>query len=100
MEHMTESDDEVIEGFFQRDYIALRAVTEEIGHASRRLVWRQGYSPKDAVHVATALDAQCPVMDTFDRQLIKRGAPEGSILRITGPDLPYEPGLPLDGTPG
>ena len=93
---MTESDDEVISGFFQREYIALRAVTEDIGHMSRRLVWKQRYSPKDAIHVATALDAKCAVLDTFDQELIDRGAPADSNLRITRPDLPYEPGLPID----
>ena len=34
---MAEADDNVIRAFFERDYIALRAVTEEIGHQSRRL---------------------------------------------------------------
>lgn len=93
---MTEAEDDVIRGFFEKDYIALRAVTEEIGHLSRRLAWQQQYSPKDAIHVATALDAKCAVLDTFDLNLIKLGAPEGSNLRITRPDLPYQADLALD----
>ena len=86
----------MIRGFFERDYIALRAVTEKIGHLSRRLTWQHQYSPKDAIHVATALDAKCAVLDTFDLDLIKRGAPEGSDLRINTPDLPYQADLALD----
>ncbi|MYB44034.1 MAG: type II toxin-antitoxin system VapC family toxin [Acidimicrobiia bacterium] len=93
---MTEAEDGVIRGFFERDYIALRAVTEEIGHLSRQLAWQQRYSPKDAIHVATALDAKCAVLDTFDRNLIRRGAPKGSDLRITRPDLPYQGDLAFD----
>lgn len=93
MTAMTETDDEIIRGFFAKEYIALRAVTEEIGHMARRLVWKQGYSPKDAIHVATALDAKCDVLDTFDKQLIRLGSPAGSNLRITSPDLPYQEGL-------
>ena len=93
---MAEADDNVIRAFFERDYIALRAVTEEIGHQSRRLAWQQRYSPKDAIHVATALDANCAVLDTFDLNLIKRGAPTGSDLRISTPDLPYQADLALD----
>ncbi len=93
---MTATEDGVIRRFFERDYIALRAVTEEIGHLSRRLAWQQRYLPKDAIHVATALDAKCEVLDTFDLNLIKRGAPEGSDLRIITPDLPYQAYLAFD----
>ncbi len=97
LDTMTESDDHVIRRFFERDYIALRAVTEEIGHKSRRLVWKQRYSTKDAIHIATALDANCTVFDTFDQQLINLGAPTGSHLRITTPDLPSRPRLLING---
>ena len=36
------------------------------------------------------------VLDTFDLNLIKRGAPTGSDLRISTPDLPYQADLALD----
>ena len=93
---MTEEDDEQIRGFFERDYIALRDVTPETGYLARRLVWDQGYSTKDAVHVATALIAKCPVFDTFDKELIRIGSPSNSEMRITSPDLPCELVLPLE----
>ena len=93
---MTNADDTRISSFFEQDYIVLRDVTEEIGHLARRLVWDQGYSTKDAVHVATALISKCPVLDTFDKKLIRKGSPPNSEMRITSPDLPYEPVLPLE----
>ena len=43
---MTKADDNKIRRFFQRDYITLQQLTQEIGHMSRRLVWDQGYSQK------------------------------------------------------
>lgn len=92
---MTDAYDARISSFFEQDYIVLRDVTEEIGHLARRLVWDQGYSTKDAVHVATALIAKCPVLDTFDKKLIRKGAPSSSKMLITKPNLPYKASLPL-----
>lgn len=92
---MAESEDNIIREFFERDYIILRPITEKIGHLSRQLVWEYKYSTKDAIHVATALDTKCSIMDTFDRKLINIGSPSGSNLVITEPDRPYYQTLPL-----
>lgn len=92
---MTKADDKVIRRFFERDYIALQDVTPEIGHLSRRLAWDHGYSTKDAIHVATALIAKCPVLDTLDGKLIRQGSPPNCDMRITEPDLPATQILPL-----
>ena len=92
---MTKDYDKLISDFFERNYIALRDVTQEIGHLSRQLVWDIGYKPKDAVHVATAVIAECPVFDTFDQGLIHKGSPPNCEMRITKPDLPYDQILPL-----
>jgi predicted nucleic acid-binding protein len=83
---LSKDEDATIRLFFERSYIILRPVTEDIAHSARVLVWAKGYSQKDAIHVATALDAACPVLDTFDNPLINNGGPPG--LRITRPDLP------------
>ena len=92
---MAESEDKIIREFFERDYIVLRPVTEKIGHLSRQLVWKHRYSQKDAIHVATALDTKCSVMDTFDQKLINIGSPPGSNLVTDKPDRPYCQTLPL-----
>ena len=97
---MAESEDTIIRGFFERDYIILRPVTERIGHLSRQLVWKHRYPPKDAIHVATALDAKCSIMDTFDQRLINIGSPPDSTLVITEPDKPYIQNLPFNHNPG
>lgn len=92
---MAESEDAIIRKFFEKDYIVLRPVTEEIGHLSRQLVWKYGYSTKDAIHVATALDAKCSILDTFDQRLIDIGSPPDSTLIIAEPDRPYSQQLPI-----
>ena len=95
-EPMTKADDDLIRRFFQRDYITLLQLTQEIGHMSRRLVWDQGYSTKDAVHVATALVAKCSAFDTFDKDLIRKRAPSYSDMCIAKPDISYDQILPLE----
>ena len=96
---MAESEDAIIRRFFEKDYIVLRPVTEKIGHLSRQLVWNYGYDTKDAIHVATALDAECSIMDTFDRKLIDKGSPPDSTLVIAEPAMPYDQILPLQINP-
>ena len=100
MEYMTESDDDVISGFFQRDYIALRAVTEEIGsHVPAASVERTVLNQRCHTCRNRASDAKCAVLDTFDQALIKLGAPADSNLRFTKPDLAYEPNYQSDDVP-
>ena len=39
------------------------------GEHARDLVWRHGVKPKDAVHIASALEARCEMLHTNDRGL-------------------------------
>jgi predicted nucleic acid-binding protein len=52
-----------------------------------RDVAREAVSPRDAVHVASALEARCPVMHTTDRALWDRSEQVGGdpLLRIEPP---------------
>lgn len=65
---------------------------------ARQLVWEQGIRPKDAIHVASALEAHCPVMHTNDTALLKRSTQVGGqpVLRIEAPQWVHEPRFPLD----
>jgi hypothetical protein len=62
---------------------------------ARGLVWDHGIAPKDAIHVATALDARLVLMNTFDGGLLghseKIGSPRLTIERpaIREPPLPF-----------
>ena len=42
------------------------------------LVWKQNIKPKDAIHVATALDVGCVALETFDDPLIGKSGLLGS----------------------
>lgn len=87
--------------FFENEYIILRNVDRFIALAAQRLVWEENLSPKDSIHVATALRWKIPVLDTFDDDLIalngkltlEEGNPNSPRLEITMPHVPIQ--LPL-----
>ena len=84
--------------FFENEYIILRTVDRFIALAAQRLVWEQNLSPKDSIHVATALRWKIPVLDTFDEGLIalngkltlEEGNPNSRRLEITTPHVPIQ----------
>ncbi len=90
-----EEDKEKVVTLFRNQYIAVRGVTRRIAEVAREYVWRHGVAPKDAIHVATALDAKLSLFNTFDEGLLKKngipGTPEKLI--ITRPQPPEQPDL-------
>jgi len=85
-----------VEAFFRSDFILVRNITRHIAEVGRGLVWDLNIRPKDALHVATALDAKLSLFNTFDGNLIKkcnRIQPSGLIAerpRVVQPKLPFE----------
>lgn len=77
--------EQVIE-FFRQAYIEFSPVTRAIAESSRELVWDYGIHPKDAIHVATALDAEINVFNTFDKKLINKSKNFDS-LSIEAPQI-------------
>jgi hypothetical protein len=54
-------------------------------------VWDNGIKPKDAVHVATALDAKLTILETFDGDLIGKSVTLGNLpLVIRKPIQPRQ----------
>lgn len=53
--------------------------------------------PKDAIHVATALDAQVDQLDTFDEGLLKKSQAIGNPPLVIGRPSPYAPGSLMTG---
>lgn len=62
----------LVRGFFKRSCFRVVDVTRRIAEASQTLVWDHDIRPKDAIHVATAIHLQIPVVETFDRGLISK----------------------------
>jgi predicted nucleic acid-binding protein len=50
----------------------LRNVTRLVAESAQDLVWDHGVKPKDAIHVATALEAKVQALETFDDGLLKK----------------------------
>jgi len=68
---------EIVRKFFRRSYVRVRNVTRMMAENAQDLVWKHGVRPKDAIHVATAIDAKCPVLETFDDFLLKKSGVVG-----------------------
>lgn len=78
--------------FFEADYIELYDVDRTIAEKAQDVVWDHGVTPKDAIHVATALAPAPGVvieqLDTFDGGLIGLSGKVGSpALKIGRPDV-------------
>ena len=66
------------------EIVELSRLTAE---SARDLVWRHGVKPKDAVHIASALEAKCEVFQTNDKRLWQFSEKVGGdpVLRIEEP---------------
>ena len=68
---------DLIRRFFRRSYFKLRNVTRAVAESAQDLVWSNNIRPKDAIHIATALDASATVLETFDDFLLKQSVAVG-----------------------
>lgn len=84
---------EIVRKFFRRSHIRVRNVTRAISESAQDLVWAQDIRPKDAIHIATALDAGAYALETFDRLLLGKSGRIG-----TPPLIIRKPIAPAQGT--
>ena len=80
-----------IEAFFRNDWIVIREVDRFLAERARELVWSTDVKPKDAIHVATAVnqDVRIDQLDTFDEEMIELSGLVGNPpLAIGPPNLP------------
>ena len=75
----------LVRRFFRRSYIKIRGVTRSIAERAQDVVWDNDIRPKDAIHVATALDAKCIALETFDIALINKSGILGLTIRTPQP---------------
>jgi predicted nucleic acid-binding protein len=84
---------DIVRRFFRRSNLRIRNVTRGVAESAQDLVWNHGIRPKDAIHVATALDSAAVALETFDEGLIGKSGQVGS-----PPLLIRKPLLPAQGT--
>ena len=72
---------ERITDFFENDYMRFRIMDRLIAKRSLALCWNAGFHPRDALHVAVALEEGCDVFETRDRKLLRQNGLEGLIIR-------------------
>jgi len=83
---------EKVKRFFENEFIIPVTLDREIAEIAQSIVWDYKVKPSDATHIATALQADVNIVDTFDQELIdkfnkKIGNPP---LRIGKPHLPLQ----------
>jgi len=76
---LTKEKAELLNRFFLRSSMRVVNLDRQIAQRAQRLVWESGVKPKDSVHIATALRYRCPVLETFDKPLIKKGSGLGGV---------------------
>lgn len=82
----------VVEDFFKHSFIIVRSVTRRTSENARKYVWEHGVKPKDAIHIATAIEAGLDDLHTFDGDFIKQSGKHGKpLLQIRKPYV--EPNL-------
>ncbi len=86
----------IVRKFFRRSYIKVRNVTRRVAESAQDLVWDHSIKPKDAIHVATAMDIGVPTLETFDEGLLKKSGSIGAyMLTIRKPLAPGQGTLDL-----
>lgn len=85
-----------VEAFFRNDYIVVRNITRRVAEMAREYVWDHGVRPKDALHVATAIDANLELLNTFDRKLLTKSGLLGNNRLVIEKPRWSEPKLPMD----
>ena len=61
------------------------------------MVWTQGIRPKDAIHVATALDGHVNVLETFDDGLLAKTGTIGNPPLVIRKPMPPAQGTLFNG---
>jgi len=99
---LPEEQERKITEFFENPYILIRQLDRDVAQESRHIVRTYRLKPNDALHVASALLSDCPVLHTYDEQLLKLTEkitrvedPGSPPLRIERPQPP--PQLELEG---
>ena len=73
--------EERIADFFENDYMRFRVIDRLIAKRSLDLCWNAGLHPRDALHVAVALEEGCDMLETRDGKLLRNNGLKGLTIR-------------------
>jgi predicted nucleic acid-binding protein len=69
------TNEDKIANFFRNDYIRLVPLDVVIGTRARQLIWDHPHlKPRDAIHIATALQIPVDFIEAYDNDFLKVGA--------------------------
>ena len=84
----------MVRSFFENDYVKWRIIDRDIANLAQQLCWDCGLHPRDAIHLAVAVDLQCDILETYDPDLLKHnGVVPNSSLVIQKPVWRGQPEL-------
>jgi predicted nucleic acid-binding protein len=63
-------DAEKVRAFFENDYLKWRNIDRVIADLARGLCWQYGVHPRDAIHMAVAIETECDLLETTDKKLL------------------------------
>lgn len=82
---------DTIRGFFRRSYFQVVNVDRFIAERAQDAFWDHSIQPKDAVHLAIALEAECHFLESYDKALVALSRTVGGdpqlVIQNPGADL-------------
>ena len=60
-----------VRAFFENDYVRWRIIDRKIANDAQLLCWDYSLHPRDAIHLAVALDLECDLLETSDSDLLR-----------------------------
>lgn len=77
----------LVQRFFRRPEFVIVNVDRRLAEYAQRYFWDFNIKPKDAIHVASAIYAGVPVLETFDEGLIRHNGRLGGspVLQVRHP---------------
>ena len=77
----------LVQRFFRRPEFVIVNVDRRLAEYAQRYFWDFNIKPKDAIHVASAVYAGVPVLETFDEGLIRHNGRLGGspVLQVRRP---------------
>jgi predicted nucleic acid-binding protein len=70
-EHLPKERSDVVRAFFRNSSIIVPQLDRSTAELAQDVVWDHGVTPKDAIHVASAIQSGVSRLDTFDAGVLR-----------------------------